>query len=765
MPKILDKPSSYLNRSVRRGWFFSYLMVLTVPLILCLLLYTYSYRVISAESEKSYGSTLDQMRIDLDAYLTEILQVQQRMMLDQSVQQATKLTTAQSGQSQLQLRSAMRSLSSIELNHPNISNLFVVLNGVDGVIGPKGYASQSLFYDIYCQNCPLGKEELWQIMRAHYSDWAMINTVNEDGKEEIWFLRTSMTTSIGDDSATVVVAISRDLLQQRLTQFQWDPGLDLIAVGMDGQVASSTALDGVDPAYLEQPAGTSFSLLQDHMVLVQNSEYPGWRYILVLSKGLMMRNTAKVQLFTWLGLVLCMLLGIGLSRKFTLFNYRPLHAMMEQFVPKGNQKDPSLTDKNEYEQLEYYVQKYYRERGDVQRELWNNERALRQYFLYSVLQYPRSAEEIRRDNERYKLDLDETAFHVAVLFSVGKAPAGKEVSYELVQFAMLNVFQDAASAHFRLMTTEVGPAPTAVVAMNADTPEALDCLEEDIRFTAQKIQEYFNVTVRAALGGVHEGVEGMSASYAEALEAMSYLLAGEDSDVICYRDICDARANYTFPLEIERRLIDLVASGNGEQAADLVRRTFPLGENSAVNAPGVARCLAYDITAALIKGASQGGVEDFDNVRFNNGDTHAPEEMQRHLTRIAITLCERVRLNRENASPNVQLCADIRKYIEENYADPDLNISQTGLHFNMTPAYLSKIFKNETGVSLLGCIGEVRIRHAKDLLMQGVPVSRIAEQTGFRDSSALIRVFKKETGLTPGAYRAQQLGRSDANPN
>ncbi|MCI7793803.1 AraC family transcriptional regulator [bacterium] len=39
-----------------------------------------------------------------------------------------------------------------------------------------------------------------------------------------------------------------------------------------------------------------------------------------------------------------------------------------------------------------------------------------------------------------------------------------------------------------------------------------------------------------------------------------------------------------------------------------------------------------------------------------------------------------------------------------------------------------------------------------------VAVAHIAEQTGFRDSSALIRVFKKATGTTPGAYRAAHLG-------
>mgnify|MGYP000694812599 CR=1 FL=1 len=37
---------------------------------------------------------------------------------------------------------------------------------------------------------------------------------------------------------------------------------------------------------------------------------------------------------------------------------------------------------------------------------------------------------------------------------------------------------------------------------------------------------------------------------------------------------------------------------------------------------------------------------------------------------------------------------------------------------------------------------------------RGFRWQKIAEQTGYRDSGSLIRVFKKVTGMTPGQYKA-----------
>ena len=108
---------------------------------------------------------------------------------------------------------------------------------------------------------------------------------------------------------------------------------------------------------------------------------------------------------------------------------------------------------------------------------------------------------------------------------------------------------------------------------------------------------------------------------------------------------------------------------------------------------------------------------------------------------------------KSNNNSNEMFCQEIRDYISANYTDPDLNISQAAIHFGITPSYMSKIFKMETGKSLLAYISEVRICAAKELLEEGKTIAQVAEEAGFRDSAALIRIFKKNVGMTPGQFR------------
>ena len=100
------------------------------------------------------------------------------------------------------------------------------------------------------------------------------------------------------------------------------------------------------------------------------------------------------------------------------------------------------------------------------------------------------------------------------------------------------------------------------------------------------------------------------------------------------------------------------------------------------------------------------------------------------------------------SSQNRQLCQDVLEYIRSNYSDPDLNISQTG------PAYLSSIFRKETGESLLKVITQIRVSEAEKLLREGVSVVEAGERVGFRDSSTFIRTFKKYVGVTPGQIKS-----------
>lgn len=100
------------------------------------------------------------------------------------------------------------------------------------------------------------------------------------------------------------------------------------------------------------------------------------------------------------------------------------------------------------------------------------------------------------------------------------------------------------------------------------------------------------------------------------------------------------------------------------------------------------------------------------------------------------------------------ISAQVRKYIEENFHDPSLSVNTLGDRFDLSPSYLSKIFKDENEISIPDYISKVRIDNAKELLRNtDKTIQKIAEETGFLSSSVFIRVFKKMEGITPGAYR------------
>ena len=72
----------------------------------------------------------------------------------------------------------------------------------------------------------------------------------------------------------------------------------------------------------------------------------------------------------------------------------------------------------------------------------------------------------------------------------------------------------------------------------------------------------------------------------------------------------------------------------------------------------------------------------------------------------------------------------------------------------ITASYLSRMFRERYGVSILNYISETRIKSAKKALCETKKsIYEIAEENGFLSSNVFIKAFKKQEGITPGAYR------------
>lgn len=101
----------------------------------------------------------------------------------------------------------------------------------------------------------------------------------------------------------------------------------------------------------------------------------------------------------------------------------------------------------------------------------------------------------------------------------------------------------------------------------------------------------------------------------------------------------------------------------------------------------------------------------------------------------------------------------VREYVDAEYCSNALSLESVAAYVHKTPAYISRVFKNELGCNFSDYLTEKRMRLAAELLAEpDVKVYQIAAQCGYADTSNFIRVFKRFYGVRPAEYRAVQGG-------
>lgn len=96
----------------------------------------------------------------------------------------------------------------------------------------------------------------------------------------------------------------------------------------------------------------------------------------------------------------------------------------------------------------------------------------------------------------------------------------------------------------------------------------------------------------------------------------------------------------------------------------------------------------------------------------------------------------------------------VKRWITANYNQhSELNALAHMVY--LTPSYLSKLFKQETGLTLTDYIIEIRIRRAKQLLKQSpdLKVHEIGAEVGYADPAYFNKLFKRVVGVTPSEYK------------
>lgn len=87
-------------------------------------------------------------------------------------------------------------------------------------------------------------------------------------------------------------------------------------------------------------------------------------------------------------------------------------------------------------------------------------------------------------------------------------------------------------------------------------------------------------------------------------------------------------------------------------------------------------------------------------------------------------------------------------------ASEEMTLERVAGHFHYNPAYLSRKFKETTGVSFRKYVESLKIQRGKlNILEQQGTITEVSQESGFEFSNNFATSFKKHTGLNPKSYR------------
>lgn len=94
------------------------------------------------------------------------------------------------------------------------------------------------------------------------------------------------------------------------------------------------------------------------------------------------------------------------------------------------------------------------------------------------------------------------------------------------------------------------------------------------------------------------------------------------------------------------------------------------------------------------------------------------------------------------------------RFVDENCHRPNITFKEVANAVHLSSSHLAALFKAKVGISYIKYLTSRRIGHAKTLLRtSNLTVADVAEAVGYQTVSNFYRLFQREMGMTPAAYR------------
>ncbi|MDP4152380.1 MAG: helix-turn-helix domain-containing protein [Bacillota bacterium] len=476
---------------------------------------------------------------------------------------------------------------------------------------------------------------------------------------------------------------------------------------------------------------------QKYLILSYHDDANNWSYLHLL-------NVERQMKFFYVGssiYVIIFLIGLIILSIFAflvaIFNYRPLY----QLINKLSTYTDKQTDANDYDEMRYIE--------TVISQAINKKRVLSERLFFSNLIWGQFD-----DISSLKAAMSETDIHMnfdrflAVLIKFNNLGSlNKEIS--------VDIGSAIESSYIKGYCIEMYDKSSICIIFNYHSKYIN---EEMIPILTSELIDGFRV--RSGL----QCVAGIGLEYNTPLEIVTSF--SQARQAVLYNSFNDQKCIAVFEDMTNR--IDMVLTGNVKM--DLAK-SVRQGKCDAVNeklnklkeqvieksfSPLELKNLCY-ILMEYLQGLIEALPEIDEKVqntsdRLFSIDNLTEEILFAEFTNLCIDITKYYGENKPQGKN--EKITKIFEFIENKLFDYSLSLESIAEACGVTPAYLGRYFKQQTGETPIQYVDKRRLAIAKELLANtDLPLKQIISRVGFVDESNFIRKFKKLEGITPISYR------------
>lgn len=365
------------------------------------------------------------------------------------------------------------------------------------------------------------------------------------------------------------------------------------------------------------------------------------------------------------------------------------------------------------------------------------EKTLMSYIVYKEI--------TEKDLYRLKamgLMVPEDADYYGIWLTVPSERRMDDLYYALKTF----IQTELASESFQ----EIMVFPEGLLVLRGDASPTPPTIETMIRHWSIMIERFFEVSVTAFISRIYAGIQALPTIFKDLTHLRESIPQLQTSLTYFYDDHVTTHKILVFEAE-DLDILKRLFLSNPEGLKKFIQAQF---KNADRIVQGATPQLKTELYLATLHVAGLLDPEVIQTGELSPSmfeDASDYESLHQHFEALLTTWQTRMMREHNSATSRIQ---EIIQFVEDSIRSRELSLDYISQKFFISVPYISKQFKEKTGVTFSRYVTQKRVALAQELLTQtSLSISQIALDVGYKDVYYFSHVFKRVVGTSPREYR------------